>query len=86
MENKITTIEITENELNYLINDLITYCFQLKEKGLDEKYYIVDKTAYGGSVTRLGRYAIYNNGQSPKEKSQYFGSFDEMKAIIDTLV
>ena len=35
MENKITTIEITENELNYLINDLITYCFQLKEKGLD---------------------------------------------------
>ena len=36
MENKITTIEITENELNYLINDLITYCFQLKEKGLDK--------------------------------------------------
>ena len=25
-----------ENELNYLINDLITYCFQLKEKGLDK--------------------------------------------------
>lgn len=58
----------------------------LKEKGLDEKYYIVDKTAYGGSATRLGRYAIYNNCQSPKEKSQYFGSFDEIKAIIDTLV
>ena len=55
----------------------------LKEKGLDEKYYIVDKTAYGGSVTRLGRYAIYNNGQSPKEKSQYFGSFDEMKEAIE---
>ena len=55
----------------------------LKEKGLDEKYYIVDKTAYGGSVTRLGRYAIYNNGQSPKEKSQYFGSFDEMKEVIE---
>ena len=36
MEHKITTIEITENELNYLINDLITYCFQLKEKGLDK--------------------------------------------------
>lgn len=36
MENKITTIEVTENELNYLINDLITYCFQLKEKGLDK--------------------------------------------------
>ena len=36
MENKITTIEITENELNYLINDLSTYCFQLKEKGLDK--------------------------------------------------
>ena len=36
MENKIITIEITENELNYLINDLITYCFQLKEKGLDK--------------------------------------------------
>ena len=36
MENKITTIEITENELNYLINDLIVYCFQLKEKGLDK--------------------------------------------------
>ena len=36
MENKITTIEITESELNYLINDLITYCFQLKEKGLDK--------------------------------------------------
>ena len=36
MENKITTIEITENELNYLINDLITYCFQLKEKGLNK--------------------------------------------------
>ena len=57
----------------------------LKEKGLDEKYYIVDKTAYGGSVTRLGRYAIYNNGQLPKEKSQYFGSFDEMKEAIEKI-
>lgn len=34
-------------------------------------------------MTRLGRYAIYNNGQSPKEKSQYFGSFDEMKEAIE---
>lgn len=47
MENKITTIEITENELNYLINDLITYCFQLKEKGLD-----IDDT-YGYKSRRI---------------------------------
>lgn len=38
------------------------------------------------TVTWLGRYAIYNNGQSPKEKLQYFGSIDEMKTIIETLV
>ena len=47
MENKITTIEITENELNYLINDIITYCFQLKEKGLD-----IDDT-YGYKSRRI---------------------------------
>ena len=36
MENKTVTIEVTEKELCHLINDLITYCFQLKEKGLDK--------------------------------------------------
>ena len=58
----------------------------LKEKGLDKKYYVVDKTAYGGKVTKLGRYAIYENGHSPKEKSQYFGSYYDIKEVIEKLV
>lgn len=57
----------------------------MKEMGLTDRYYIADKTAYGGSVTRLGRYAIYKDGQSPKEKSQYFGSYDDMRIIIEKL-
>ena len=40
----------------------------------------------GGKVTKLGRYAIYENGHSPKEKSQYFSSYDDIKEVIEKLV
>ena len=36
MENKITTIEVTEKELCHLINDLMDYCWKLKDKGLNK--------------------------------------------------
>lgn len=36
MENNTTTIKVTEKELGHLINDLISYCWDLEDKGLDK--------------------------------------------------
>ena len=57
----------------------------LKEKGLDDKYYIKDQTAYKKHVTKLGRYALYNKGQTYKEASNKYGTYFEMKEIIEEL-
>ena len=38
MENKTVTIEVTEKELCHLINDLMDYCWKLKDKGLNKDH------------------------------------------------
>lgn len=53
----------------------------LKDSGLDGQYYVSDKTSKKHPCY-LGRYAIYKCGMSPKERSSYFGTFDEIKEII----
>lgn len=57
----------------------------LQEKGLSKKYYVCDKTLYSKRPLSLGKYVILENGHSAKEKSEYFGTYEEVKNMIEEL-
>lgn len=56
----------------------------LTDKNLRDKYYIADKTLHNHPC-RLGHYALYKCGTSPKEKGIYFGTYDELKKDIKNM-
>jgi hypothetical protein len=56
----------------------------LTDKNLRDKYYIADKTLHNHPC-RLGHYALYKCGTSPKEKGIYFGTYDELKNDIENM-
>lgn len=56
----------------------------LKAKKLDKKYYVANKTSHKHPC-QLGKYAIYRKGSSNKEKTPYFGTYDDVKDIIENL-
>lgn len=57
----------------------------LRETGLSDKYFMYDKSSYKNHPLKLGRYVIYEKGQSTKEESKYFGTYEEIKNIIEEL-
>lgn len=57
----------------------------LHEKGLSKKYYVCDKTLYSKRPLNLGKYVILEKGHSAKEKSEYFGTYEEVKNMIEEL-
>ena len=67
------------------INKYLKTICELKIQGLDDKYYIKDQTAYAKHITKLGRYALYNKRQTYKEASSNYGTYFEMKEIIEEL-
>lgn len=44
-----------------------------------------DKTLYSKRPLNLGKYVILEKGHSAKEKSEYFGTYEEVKNMIEEL-
>lgn len=57
----------------------------LQKKELADKYYIYNKTLSSRHPLRLGKYAIYEKGQSKDEITPYFGTYEEVKNMIEEL-
>ena len=58
--------------------------FLLEQNKLNKKYYVSNKTSRKHPC-QLGKYAVYKKGVSNREKTPYFGTYDDIKNIIENL-